>query len=82
MTKLYPTQARLIFKARCQTLDIKTQSTYKNGGDIICRKCGVEEETFSHAINCGFDEHEHINIDLNQLEDVSKLTLSNLMQLG
>ena len=82
LTKLYPSQARLIFKARCQTLDIKTQSTYKNGGDIVCRKCGVEEETFSHAINCGFVQHEHIDIDMNQLGEMSKLTLLNLTRIA
>ena len=81
LTKLYPSQARLIFKARCQSLDIKTQSTYKNGGDIVCRKCGTEEETLSHALNCGYDKSDHINTDIKQLGDMSPLLLSALTRI-
>ena len=47
---LYPNQARVVFKCRCQTMDIKTHLTYKYS-DKICRGCGKEEETLSHVIN-------------------------------
>ena len=50
-TCLYPNQARIVFKCRSQTLDIKTHLTYKYH-DLLCRGCEVEEETLQHIVNC------------------------------
>ena len=57
---LYPNQARIMFKCRSKTLDIKTHSTYKYE-DQICRKCGVHDETLGHVINC--KHTEEINLE-------------------
>ena len=55
LTKLYPNQAKVIFKCRSGTLDIKSHLTYKYG-DLKCRKCGVGDETVDHIVNCGYDD--------------------------
>ena len=55
LKKLYPNQARVIFKCRSQTLDLKSHSTYKYN-DLTCRRCCQEDETLEHIINCGNDE--------------------------
>ena len=52
LTKLYPSQARLVFKCRTETVDIKTHLTYKYGADRLCRGCGQEVETYGHIVNC------------------------------
>ena len=65
---LYPSQARLMFKCRTQTVDIKTHLTYKYGVDSVCRKCGQDDETYSHIVNCGSDVIEVI--DLSSVTDM------------
>ena len=50
--KLYPKQAKAVFQARCQTLDIKEHRPYKYQ-DMLCRVCKTEEETLAHIVNCG-----------------------------
>ena len=55
LKNLYPNQARIMFKCRSKTLDIKTHSTYKYE-DQKCRKCGVHDETLDHVINCEHTE--------------------------
>ena len=78
---LYPDQARVILKSRCQALDIKTQNTFKfQEGDTICRKCGIDEETFDHIVNCGFEANNHITIDITNLQESSELQTSTLMR--
>ena len=78
---MYPNQAKLIFKSRCKTLDIRTQNTYKYGGETVCRNCGVQDETFEHIINCGLDVNEHISININQIGDMSKILFSTLTRI-
>ena len=58
----YPSQARLMFKCRTQTVDIKTHLTYKYVVDSVCRKCGEDDETYSHIVNCGSDVIEVIDV--------------------
>ena len=64
----YPGQARTIFKARCKTLDLKSNISYKYK-DGVCRLCGVEEETLSHATNCGHDEK--LTFDVTDLAKIN-----------
>ncbi len=78
---LYPNQSRIILKSRCQTLDIKTQSTFKYGeDDVLCRSCGAHDETFDHILNCGYEEKEHMKINICNLEESSDLITSILMR--
>ncbi len=82
LSTMYPNQARLIFKSRCKTLDIKTENKYKyDEDDTLCRNCGVEDESFQHIINCGFDEADHININITEIEVVSKMIFSTLTRV-
>lgn len=67
----YPNQARVIFKCRCQTMDIKAHLTYKYN-DKICRRCGKEEETLSHVINC--ESSPLLEIDVCKIGDVNEAT--------
>ena len=55
LTELYPSQAKIIFKCRSGTLDIKSNLTYKYD-DLLCRKCGIEDEMVQHIVNCGYDD--------------------------
>ena len=80
LKELYPSQARIIFMIRTSSLDIKThrRHIYK---DIICRGCGIEEETVCHIVNCGLHVKDHISIDVldevtGSLSDSSKCLLS------
>ena len=50
--KLYPKQAKAVFQARCQTLDIREHRPYKYQ-DTLCRVCKTEDETLAHIVNCG-----------------------------
>ena len=62
LKELYPNQSKTIFKCRSQTLDLKSQSTYKYT-DLVCRRCGLEDETVEHVINCGHPEKLFMNFD-------------------
>ena len=55
LQQLFANHAKLVFKCRGQTVDIKSHLSYKYT-DLLCRKCGREDETLDHVINCGHDE--------------------------
>ena len=50
--QMSPSEARIIFKCRSKTLNIKQHMTYKFN-NTSCRWCGVAEETLQHVVNCG-----------------------------
>ena len=52
-------------------MDLKTHSTYKYD-DQKCRKCGEEDETVVHIINCKHNEE----LDLDYMGD----PVSNMVQ--
>ena len=54
MLKLFPDQAKTVFKWRSKTLDLKTHLTYKYN-DSVCRMCESVDETVEHIMNCGVD---------------------------
>ena len=54
LLKLFPEQAKTVFKWRSKTLDLKTHLTYKYK-DSLCRRCESMEETVGHIMNCGGD---------------------------
>ena len=56
LLKMPPNKARVIFRWRSKTLDIKTHLTYKYE-DTICRGCGTCEENVELVMNCGHDDH-------------------------
>ena len=59
LTKLSPSQSKVIFKCRSKTLNIKEHMQYKYNNNNHCRWCGVSDETLEHIVNCGY-EGEHI----------------------
>ena len=65
-------------KCRGQTVDIKSHLSYKYT-DLLCRKCGLEDETLDHVINCGHDEVLVLNVE-NVVENRSN-TLRCLKRL-
>ena len=75
--ELYPTQARVVFKWRSQTLDIKSHATHKFQ-DSVCRGCKSEIEDPSHIINCGNEEISNIVDVLNLGEKLDDITKSEL----
>ena len=52
---LYPAEARVIFKCRSKTLDIKDHRPYKFK-DKLCRNCSSSDETIEHITNCGHSD--------------------------
>ena len=50
---LDPASARIIFKCRAKTLNIKTHMKFKYKEDLSCRWCGICEESLEHIVNCG-----------------------------
>ena len=69
---LYPSQSRIVFKCRSQSLDIKTHLTYKYGSDTVCRGCGCEEETYSHIVNCSSEPIDVV--DMSKIDDIDNMT--------
>ena len=55
LTKLGPSQSKIIFKCRSKTLNIKEHMQYKYRGNNHCRWCGVSDETLAHIVNCGYE---------------------------
>ena len=51
LTQLYPNRSKTVFKLQCEALDIKSHQPYKYS-DLMCRNCGVEEETVEHILHC------------------------------
>ena len=70
LQQLYPNQAKLVFKCRGQTVDIKSHLSYKYT-DLVCRKCGAEDETLAHVINCGCDEVLVFDVENELMENRS-----------
>ena len=59
---MYPGAAKIIFKCRAKTLNIKEHTQYKHG-DCQCRWCGVCDETLEHVANCGTNDGLIINVE-------------------
>ena len=80
LRELYPSQAKIVFKWRSQTLDIKSHLTYKYK-DLICRGCGLEEETPHHIMNCGTAEEIGDEIDILSLKKIDGFKKSELKRV-
>ena len=53
--KMYPGDAKIIFRCRSKTLNIKEHTKYQNSS-YECRWCGVADEMLEHIVNCGSDK--------------------------
>ena len=53
--KMYPDDAKIVFRCRSKTLNIKQHTMYQNRS-LECRWCGVTDETLQHIVNCGSEE--------------------------
>ena len=72
LTQLYPNRSKTVFKLRCETLDIKSHQPYKYS-DLVCRKCGIEDETVEHILHCCSDEVKMVDVkEMGQLEACTK----------
>ena len=80
LTHLYPSQARTVFKWRSRALDLKTHLTYKYS-DTLCRNCKNEDETPSHALNCGASNWIDVKIDVLKIDMLDDATKSELKRL-
>ena len=66
-----PDCARIIFKCRSKTLNIREHTKYQNVHET-CRWCGVTDETLEHVTNCGNEEVvTNVEVLLNQISDLS-----------
>ena len=71
-----PSEAKIIFKCRSKTLQIKDHMKYKYS-DMSCRWCGVAEETLEHVTNCGKDqsindiEKSLTQMDLKEMKEIA-----------
>ena len=70
LSQLYPSQARLVFKWRSKTLDLKTHLTYKYS-DKSCRICKSNDETPEHALNCGMESIMDYKIDVLSIDELT-----------
>ena len=77
---LYPSQARLVFKWRSKTLDLKAHLTYKYS-DMSCRICKSNDETPEHALNCGLESVMEPKIDVLSMNELNDFTKSELKQM-
>ena len=80
LTHLYPSQARLVFKWRSKTLDLKAHLSYKYS-DMSCRICKSNDETPEHALNCGVESVMDSKIDVLRLDKFDDFTKSELKQM-
>ena len=70
--------AKLIFKARSQTLDIKTQRTWKYS-DNLCTGCNLKEETGQQILVC--DQFNGRNITSNDSAKYSDIYSENVIDI-
>ena len=78
---LYPSQARLLFKWRSRTLDIKSHTTYKYT-DTLCRGCLNAVEDPDHVINCGVENNVIVALKVSEidcLDDQEKYILKSMV---
>ena len=81
LTCLYPSQARVVFKWRSETLDIKTHLTYKYQ-DTVCRGCMSEIEDTEHIMNCGVENPlvtDLCVLDMDSISDENKADLKRMV---
>ena len=81
LTCLYPSQARVVFKWRSETLDIKTHLTYKYQ-DTVCRGCMSEIEDTEHIMNCGVENPLVTDLsvlDMDSISDENKADLKRMV---
>ena len=74
---LYPSQARIVFKWRSETLDLKTHLTYKYN-DVYCRCCKEQTESPQHIVNCGVENKIDCDLDVLKMENMDDRTRSDL----
>ena len=77
LLKLFPGQAKTVFKWRSKTLDIKSHLTYKYS-DPDCRGCGSCEESVEHIVNCGQTDEEIVVEEATRLGTLDSETLKRL----
>ena len=77
LLKLFPGQAKTVFKWRSKTLDIKSHLTYKYS-DTDCRGCGSCEESVEHIVNCGQTDEEIVVEEATRLGTLDSETLKTL----
>ena len=66
---LDPASARIIFKCRAKTLNIKSHMKFKYKEDLSCRWCGICEESLEHIVNCGQNTHiSEVDKSLQEME--------------
>ena len=80
LTQLFPSQARIVFKWRSKTLDLKAHRTYKYS-DALCRGCKSSDETPEHVLNCGMENKMDSSIDVLSMEKLDDYTKSELKQM-
>ena len=77
LSKLYPKEAQVIFKSRSKILEIKDHQSYRFT-DKSCRRCGQEDETLQHIVNCREEDYLDTQIVYNLDDEISyetRLTL-------
>ena len=77
LSQLYPNQAQTIFRGRSKTLAIKDHQHYKFDNNL-CRRCGGDNETIHHIVNCQYDDKVDASI-IYQMEE--ELTYDQKLQL-
>ena len=79
LTSLYPSQARVVFKWRSETLDIKSHLTYKYD-DVQCRLCKNNIENPHHIINCGMEYQMDNDVDVLKIDCLDYQAVCELKQ--
>ena len=64
---LYQSQARVVFKWRSRTLDVKSHLTYKYK-DTVCRGCLIEAEDPYHVVNCGVERKVNTELNVSEMD--------------
>ena len=67
----------MIFKSRSKILEIKDHQSYRFT-DKSCRRCGQEDETLQHIVNCREEDYLDTQIVYNLDDEISyetRLTL-------
>ena len=49
--------------------------------DLICRKCGAEEENPDHILNCGMEPKVDNNIDVVNIGEMDEFTKCEIKQM-
>ena len=81
LTDMPPLDAEVIFRARLNSISCKGNMPNSHRTNMICRLCGVYEETQGHVLNCARVRQEKECLDMSMVYDLANADPYDLKEL-